>query len=246
MAYQPWLDEVLDRLAKRGLPSNYVARLAEELSDHLKDVKEEAMGEEGDVCLRLGKPDQVANAAVAAYRRRGFLGRYPIAAFFVFGVSPVASLAAFVAIAIAGMLVLPDGWDAPLFAGLSRLGNSASVAAAYLGSLLTVIVPSILASILYCRLARRSGIGKRWMLLSCVMLALVAALPMCTARVSDMPDDSWIRIGIWSPQNLMQSYNFFFWIFCRPQQLLQFLVPLAIGCWFVRCSSGNVRPQLAM
>ena len=85
MANLPWLDEVRRRLAKRGLPPSYVQRFAEELSDHLEDFKEENMSTEADVYSRLGKPEQVANAAVAAYRRRSFLGRHPTAAFLVFG-----------------------------------------------------------------------------------------------------------------------------------------------------------------
>ena len=119
------------------------------------------------------------------------------------------------------------------------------MAVAYLGSLLTIVIPSILASILYCWLAGRSGIGKRWMLLSCTVLALVAALPMCTAKISGTPDESWMRIGVWLPQSVGQSYNFFFWVFCRPQQLMQFLVPLAICCWFMRRTRNQCRLQFA-
>ncbi len=37
----PWLDEVLSRLVKSGLPPSYVQRLAEELSDHIEDFTEE-------------------------------------------------------------------------------------------------------------------------------------------------------------------------------------------------------------
>jgi hypothetical protein len=245
MANQHWLDEVLSRLEERGLPPNYMQRFVEELSDHLEDFKEESVGTEADVYARLGKPEQVAQAAVVAYRRRSFLGRHPTAAFLVFGLSPIASLVALVALVIAGLLVLPDGWDKPLFSGLSQFGPAASVPMAYLGSLLTVVIPSILASILYCRLAGRSNIGKRWMWLSCTVLALVAALPMCTAKVSGAPEESWMRIGVWLPQSARQSYNYFFWTFCRPQQLMQFLVPLAVACWFMRRKGDAVRRQLA-
>ena len=48
---------------------------------------------EADAISRLGEPEQVAEAAVAAYRRRSFFGRHPILtfplAFLVFAVSPV-------------------------------------------------------------------------------------------------------------------------------------------------------------
>jgi hypothetical protein len=247
MANLPWLDELLDRLAKRGLPPDYVQRFVEELSDHLEDLKEENMGTDADAYSRLGMPEQVADATVAAYRRRSFLRRHPAVAFLVFGLSPVASFVALIALVIAGLLVLPDGCGRPFFARLGQFGVSASVTAAYLGSLLAVVLPSILVSMLYCWLARRAGIDKRWMLLSCAVLALVAALPMCTAKVSPEPADSWMRIGVWLPESASQSYRFFSWTFCRPQQLMQFLAPLAIGCWFMRRRSegDRVRPQLA-
>ena len=74
MANQRWLDEVLSRLAERGLPLSYVQRFAEELSDHLEDFTEENMSTEANMSSRLGKPEEVADAAVTAYRRRGFLG----------------------------------------------------------------------------------------------------------------------------------------------------------------------------
>ena len=92
MANLPWLDDVLGRLEKRGLPPSYVRRLADELSDHLEDLQEQNMGKEADVSLQLGKPEQVAAAAVAAYRRRSFSGRHPVAAFFFFAITPVLPL----------------------------------------------------------------------------------------------------------------------------------------------------------
>ena len=38
---------------------------------------------------RMGETQYVAEAAVAAYRRRGFLSRHPVAAFLAFAVSPL-------------------------------------------------------------------------------------------------------------------------------------------------------------
>ena len=63
---------------------------SEELGDHLEDLKEENV--EADAISRLGEPDQVAESAVGAYRRRSFLGRHPTAAFMVFAISPVVPL----------------------------------------------------------------------------------------------------------------------------------------------------------
>ena len=88
MDSQPWLDRVRERLARQLLPSSYVQRFMEELTDHFQDITEETMRADESVLSRLGEPDQVANAAVTAYRRRSFLGRHPALKFLVFGVSP--------------------------------------------------------------------------------------------------------------------------------------------------------------
>jgi hypothetical protein len=119
------------------------------------------------------------------------------------------------------------------------------VALAYLGSLLIVLIPSILASILYCRLARRLGVGKTWMLLSCAMLAVLSALFLCTARVSAIPEENWLRLGINFPQSISHLYGTFVWIILSPRQLMQFLVPLAIGWWFLRRKHDQGQLQLA-
>jgi len=194
---------------------------------------------------RLGNPEQVADTAIAAYRRRSFLGRHPTAAFLVFGLSPVVSLVALVALVMFGLWARPNSWDDPLFAGLNRIGPSASAVAAYLTSMSVVVIPSIVVSILYCWLVGRFGINKKWVLLSCTMLAVLAALPMCTAKVSLVPAESWARIGLWYPDSVGHLYYLFTWIFCHPQQLIQFIAPLAIGWWFLRRKHDQGQLQLA-
>ena len=92
MTNPPWCDQLRQRLLRYGLPPVYVKRLMEELSDHLQDVMEEDMSTEANVYSRLGEPEQVAKAAVTAYRRRSFIGRHPTASFLVFAISPVVSL----------------------------------------------------------------------------------------------------------------------------------------------------------
>jgi len=122
---------------------------------------------EADAGSRLGKPEQVAQSAVVAYREHGFLGKHPVAAILLLGVSPAVSLVALVALA-AGALWVSDeachrfGYGTEHWiAGLRQFGPSASVGLAYLESLLTVVIPSVLASVLYCWLAGRLGIGKK-------------------------------------------------------------------------------------
>lgn len=240
MANLPWLDEVLGRLAKRGLPPNYVQRFAEELSDHLEDITEETMSTEANVLSRLGEPNQVAEAAVTAYRRRSFLGRHPTAAFLVFGLSPIVLLVALFALVLVGMLAFKEvcerlGGDMGyLLRKLRQFEPVTSAVMPYVLSLLTVVIPTVLASILYCKLAKRLGIGKKWILLSCVALAATALFPIWSVKFSDLPGQSALRLGTWNPQSIWQLPHFIIGSFCNPQQLLQFLIPLAIGWWFLR------------
>jgi hypothetical protein len=251
MANRAWLDEVRRRLEVRELPPEYVRRFTEELSDHLQDIEEENMSKEAYASSRLGNPNQVAEAAVAAYRRRGFLGRHPTAAFLVFGVSPVALLVALFAVAFAAVLGLSEvcellGFDIqPIFASMSHFEPSASAVLPYALSLLTIVIPCVFASLLYCRLARRLGLGKKWMLLSCAILAILAAIPCCSVKLSGIPGESGLRWGVWNPESIGHSFHFFVWIVCQPRQLMQFFIPLAIGWWFMRRKHDNGRLQMA-
>ncbi len=241
MASRPWLDDVQKRLAGHGLPPSYVQRLVQELSDHFDDLTEETMNTEPDAYSRLGEPEQVARAAVAAYRRRSFLGRHPAAAVVVFGVSPVVSLAALVAVVLVVVLGFVDRCEQlgiidhiHCIDGFSRFEPVASVAVPYMMSLLIVAIPCILASTFYCRLARRLGIGKKWMLLACAMLAVLAAIPYCSAKLSVIPGESALRLGALNLLNREQLFYLPVWVLRSPRQLVQFAVPLAVGWWFMR------------
>jgi hypothetical protein len=245
MANQPWLDEVRTRLADQALPPTYIKRFVEELSDHLEDVTEETMGPEIDAYSRLGEPKQVAEAAVVAYRRRSFLGRHPTAAFLVFGVSPVVSLLGLFILAYYSVylfFIANDQLGGNI--NLRRFEPAASVVMPYVLSLCTIAIPSVLASIFYCKLINRFGIGKKWILLSCVVLAVVAAIPCCSVKLSDLPGESALMWGAWNPESLGQLSQSIVWV-CRPLQLLQFLVPLATGWWFLRRNSDRRQLQLA-
>ncbi len=103
----------------------------------------------------------------------------------------------------------------------------------YLPSLLAIIVPSLLASIFYCKLARRLGIGRKWMLLSCMVVAVLALVFQCSFYFSNVSgENNGFRLGFgW--------FGFDLW------QLLQFLVPLVVALWFIRRSRSDGQLQLA-
>jgi len=87
-------------------------------------------------------------------------------------------------------------------------------------------------SILYCKLARLLGISRRWIIVSCVVLAAMAAIPtFWYVRFSDVPGKNLWVFGIGFPPHI--------------QQLGQCIVPLVIGWWFLRRTRGQGRLQLA-
>jgi uncharacterized integral membrane protein len=235
MANQAWLEEVQRRLAQSNLPPTYVQRFAEELSDHLEDFKEENMNTDTNGLARLGDPKQVAEAAVVAYRQRSFLGRHPTVAFLVFGLSPVVSLIVlFVAFScLIGLSLFSIGITNEQS---NRLGIVGSAVACFMQSLLTVVIPSILATILYGQLAKRLDIGRKWILLSSVTLAVFAS-SICYWRV-ETEGPSWMLGFLWSGFFSGGSV-------AQIQHLVQFVVPLAVGWWFMRHGRNHDQLQLA-
>jgi hypothetical protein len=229
---QSWLDRVRRQLAENNLPPAYIRRFMDELSDHFQDITEENMSAKTDVCARLGQPNQVADAAVAAYRRRTFLGRHPTVAFLVFGISPLASLLALFVLAFACMYGTFAAYEQlGIDLKLKRFDPAASTVLPYVFSLLMVMIPAGLASLFYGRLIRRLGMSKRWIILSSLVLAIVAILPIWTISLSDQPGQSVLRCGVGSPLNVGHAVLAYF---SSLRQWLQFLVPLAIGLWFLR------------
>jgi hypothetical protein len=228
MANRPWLEEIGQRLANDRLPPAYIRRFMDELADHFQDITEENMTNDQAVLSRLGQPGQIAEAAVAAYRQRTFLGRHPSARFWVFAVSPLAAMfSAFLlmCLGIVGLVAVCEKCGVRL-ADKSLLGGLNPSILNWGFALLTTILPAALLTLLYCRFARRFEIGKKWMIASCFALALVAMLPFQNIAISDIPGKSMLSIGLGFPPGI--------------PQLLQLLVPLAVGVWFLRRSRREV------
>jgi len=222
MDSQPWLSSVQQRLAKHALPPSYVQRFVEELTDHLEDLKENEMNMEDNLVSRLGEPEQVAEAAVTAYRRRSFLGRHPAAAFLVFGISPVVSLIvpSIVFACLLGVTEFGFGIN-PFRAGI------AGEVIVLLVSLLAITVPSILATIVYCKLGKRLGVGRKWILASCVTFTVFASSTGFWRAESGQHCLGLLWPGLWGLGGLVTL----------TQHLVSLIVPLAIGWWFMRRKS---------
>ena len=220
----------------------------EELSDHFEDLKEENM--EADAISRLGEPEQLADNAVAAYRRRSFLGRHPMAAFLFFGVSPILSLI----LSLIGAVALVEGifelFD-KLLPGdefcsfLRHLGPFGRTISPYLLSMMFPMIPCVLGSLLHYKLARRFALSGRWVLLSCAVLAVLAGLSIWTVKVSDIPGQSVIQFGLGIPRDIVGLPSVIAGVFTNPLRLVQFFIPLVIGWWFVRRMRDRGQLQLA-
>ncbi|MGA2797245.1 MAG: hypothetical protein ABSE63_06700 [Thermoguttaceae bacterium] len=228
MANLPWVDELQKRLRRHALPPTYVQRFVEELNDHLQDIKEEDMSTEADVFSRLGAPQQVAEAAITAYKRRSVIGRHPAAAFLVFAVSPILSLIALSMLILVGLVLLNGicSWLGFKILDAKPIGELGSIIINYLMSSLIIITPAIIANVLYCKIAKGLSLGRKWMCVSCVMIAVTASLAFIQVKFSSVPGNNVLTLGIGIPwlNGWIPSFS----------QILQFIVPLGIGCWFMR------------
>lgn len=230
MANRPWLEAVRTRLVEKGMPSAYIRRFTEELADHFEDLLEESMRKEASVLSRLGEPDHVADAAVAAYQQRGLFGRHPWAKLWVFGISPVAAMLSLFVLACLGVAAVGEickTCEIP-FGDRDHLGAVSSATLGWWLSLITTIVPAALLTIVYCKVAQRFHVGRKWMLASCIALASIALLPFQCISLSDMPGKSLWTIGLGLPPSFVQC--------------VQMAVPLLVGLWWMRRTSRREPP----
>ena len=228
MANLPWLEEVKQRLVESDLPPAYIRRFMDELADHFEDITEDTMSKETNVLSRLGEPNQVADAAVIAYKQRTFFGRHPLAKFCVFGISPMAAMCVVFVVACLGVMAVGNICEkcGVRLADKSHLGGIDPAVLGWGFAIVTTILPASLLTFLYCGFARRFEINKKWMFTSCCVLALFAMLPFQSIVLSDIPGKSLWTIGLGFPPGLLQY--------------VQLLVPLAIGLWSLRRSNRRV------
>lgn len=246
MANQPWLDDLRQRLAKRALPASYIQRFVGELADHLEDLKEENMSTDASVVSRLGQPEQVADAAITAYRRRSFLGRHPVAALLVFGVSPVImQIVVFVLTIVGVKAVVMIADRLGIFRDHGRYAPPSEMAVtimSYAFSLVFLIVPTILAGLLYGKLAKRLSTGREWMVVSCIVLAATAMLPSWYVGIrADATGHPFVVGGPWIPFLSHGCSDYYSHIL----ELAQLAALLAIGWWFMRRKHDRDRLHLA-
>lgn len=221
-----WPDRLRQALLRQGLPSDYVSRLVDELSDHAADLYREnpSMDAERDFEIRLGTPEQVAAVAAEEFRRRTFAGRHPAATFvagpvvvvsagLVACVLTVVAVSYLVDFVTAGALRANDAVKAPPSRAEMNLMQALSF--------LVRFAPFALSAGYFARLARRSGL-RTWGIAACGITTLAA---LCfTSQVGPATPDG---MGAWM---LAVGWR------VTLDQLLQAAVPLALGAWLLRQS----------
>lgn len=180
MATPQWRDQVRQELRRQGLPSDYISRLVEELSDHATDISLEnsSMDAEQNVVSRLGSPGQLASFAKAEFQRRTFAGRHPLVTFVA---GPVLTMMATLIViclvsfgacclidaALGGILSANDDLELPpssLEMGIMQCFNTS-----------VRFLPFLFSTWLFVRLGRRAEL-RTWSIAACGVIALVAFL----------------------------------------------------------------------
>jgi hypothetical protein len=212
MAGPPWPDRLREELRKRRLPRAYSARLIEELTDHLADVKKEdrSMDAQSSGEERLGSPELLASVAQREMNRRSLVGRHPFVAFTLSPI-PIAFLS-LILIAVAG-----KAWWWLTTEVIHWPGG-----AAWLGPLVETYVlravPFVFAW-LFIRLSRRVG-RPEWGLLSCSLMSFLAL----NIRPDVKPDFTAV-IPLGGFLGVFLAY--------QPDKAIQAALPLVLGLWSV-------------
>lgn len=225
------LEAVAAGLRRQGVSEAEAARLLEELADHVADLFAEqgetmndSVQQDDRIASRLGRPDVLVAAALANRRPASVFARHPVLSFVVAPI-PVAILSwvaflflCFGALELAGWL-LGDAYviegravsDWP--AGLVQAVNLLVVAIRFL--------PPAAAAALLCWCARRAGVSWRWTLTASGLVGLVAGMLLVQVSLPVEAGQGSFQLGLGFP-------FYHQWI-----NLVQFLVPLAVGVAFL-------------
>jgi hypothetical protein len=229
------LREFTNELVRRGLPIEYSHRATEEFADHHRDLSEElqlaGMDETTAVAAateRLGDAKALIKKTVREYQHRHWCGRWPVVAFLV---GPVALsitvwMGTMFSLAIVDNVGEAVGFGIPESSrDLSLLGLMILYAVVYW---LLLIVPAVLVFAL-SRMVFRSGVGRRWIILSSILLAICAGFVRCGFVTSpeNLEHPFVVSMPFWLP--LQSPGKIADWYFGQPQQMAQAMTPLVIA-----------------
>jgi hypothetical protein len=217
MSAQRWLDAVRMECERQRLPPVYIERLVDELSDHVRELMEDSMSKEAyeRPPTLLGTANEVVAAATSEYRRRRFSGRHPWLAFII---APILALlilwaASLLSFVLAAKALGFKSDNPTVTAEVSRWAHEMIPFAV----VATLVVPIVLASIAFCRLAVKTAVSRRWMLACLLVVAVIGGAANSSVSLPGPGTQGSVAFGF--GVSLPPS----------PQQLAQFMLPLLIG-----------------
>ncbi|QDT47682.1 hypothetical protein Pan258_17180 [Symmachiella dynata] len=261
MVDRNWHNQLQRELARQGLPRRYTERLMDELLDHALCLKEEtnvmnatktkATKIPDAPVERIGKPEQLAQAAGDEYRRRTWLGRHPILTFLI------APLPLLVLSWILCMLTFVGVGKLAEFLGSGPTGITKSMVSSTTLLLMEsafyiwAAAPFVMSTCLLCWMAQRTARGPKWMLAAGLIVTLVAAAYQSQMALPTQPGNGQLSAGFgfppWHANAVVAESDVI--SFSTSRHLLGRIVfpllPFAIcGLFLWRNSRGTPRPPM--
>jgi hypothetical protein len=232
-----WLDELGGELRKAKLPHPYIARLMDELSDHLEDVLEEnEMSKDAlvsqTIAGRMGSATDVAGSATAEFRQASFWRRHPFLSFIALPILVVPILWIPGMAGVDLIAAAQNSWDFHTVSpdrfspGVLDLMRLCCVAA--------TLLPAIAAGVFFAWLGARKGLQTRWPMIACAIVGLMSAATQVGFLMTPSAEtNAWqtIAFGGWAGPGL----------FLR---LVKVALPLAVCAWILR--RHRLRQELAL
>jgi hypothetical protein len=225
-------------LVRRGLPNDYAQRAAAELADHRADlIRElEATGIDSNTAAqesirRLGDDRSILKKTVREFQRRYWCGRWPLVSFVL---APVPSFV--------GTWFLTSWLSISMYQAVGHIGQRAGIATPTLATIAliklivlggaTAVIAPLVLTFLFHHVARRSGCGRGWALVSICQIAFLASL-LCF-QMDGIQGMVYFEPAMFRGVLFASTFaDFLRTYFVQPSQALQFVLPLTVFAIFV-------------
>lgn len=220
-------------LIRRGLPTDYARRTAEELDDHRADLladlrAQHAEHPEAIANERLGESRALAKRIASDYQRRSWFGRWPLISFLL--LPPVLLIAAWTTLfaAIGGLATLAI-WitGSPGEYTTGRSIESARTFYYFAFAIISVAIPLAVAW-WYSRYALTAAQSRVYLLLACLSFGLANGLLHHDLWI-DPNDASQAMNGFGMPLPYIAAPLELVKYYAQPVQFAQLLIPVLVG-----------------
>ncbi len=242
-------------LIRHGLPTEYALRTAHELHDHRADLLAELRSAnvpdvEAIVNERIGETRVLAKQIALDYRRRTWLGRWPLVGIAVASLPLllVGWIVSFGLVYVSGLLVAEVGTAC----GFGRPSTMVQAVLAY--SLLLYFFTAVPTAItfLWGRIALRTTNNRMYPLAICLMIALIAGSCWTDFKVSETPGEG--QLAITSPLTALvlnqwmdqAAHPYIAFSYFGAREALQLLGPMVVGGWLILIETRRRRHALGL